>query len=382
MLAEQEVDRRSGGFSRAGSGRGFAVLLSAIFALATATGSPARALPPAEDQAALSNRFRARVEELLAPNAKKGVYVGSEGWLFLRTEIQGAAGLSPCPPPGEGDKAGSPGRTAGEPADALAAIDDFAEQLRRRGIPLLFVLIPPKFDIYPDRLFADFEPLALDLGEGQRHFLAELARRGIPVLDLAPLFRAERAKNTEPLYGAQDTHWTSYAARLAARAIAARLRAMGIASGPGMALEEEATTAEYCGDLREKIKAQRPPCSPLTLHSLRAPGSGQLAGTVARESPILLLGDSSSVIYHEPSRAGLVDHLAVEMGEPIDLLAVMAGGANGAREALARRGEGPGNLGGKKVAIWVVSGRLIYECSPWKKVALAREGTAADAPNR
>ena len=254
--------------------------------------------------------------------------------------------------------------------------------MRRRGIPLLFVLIPPKFDIYSDRLFADFDPLALDLGEGLRRFLAELERRRIAVLDLAPLFRAERARSTEPLYGAQDTHWTSYAARLAARAIAARLRAMGLASGPGMSLAEEATTAEYCGDLREKVKAQRPPCSPLTLHSLRAPGGGQLAGTVARESPILLLGDSSSVIYHESSRAGLVDHLAHAMGQPIDLLAVMAGGANGAREALARRGEGPGSLGGKQVAVWVVSGRLVYECSPWKKVALAGETPAAGAANR
>ena len=60
----------------------------------------------------------------------------------------------------------------------------------------------------------------------------------------------------------------------------------------------------------------------------------------------------------------------------------MAGGANGAREALARRGEGPGSLGGKQVAVWVVSGRLVYECSPWKKVALAGETPAAGAANR
>ncbi len=250
-------------------------------------------------------------------------------------------------------------------------IDDFAGQLRQRGLPLLFVLIPPKFDIYPERLFADFDRQALDLGEGQRRFLAELERRRIPVLDLAPLFRAERAKSDEPLYAAQDTHWTSYAARLAARAIAARLRALGLVAGPGLGLAEATTTDEYCGDLWGKLKPPRPPCAALTLHSLHAPGSGQLAGTVARESPILLLGDSSSVIYHEGTRAGLVDHLAVEMGEPIDLLAVLAGGANGAREALARRGEGPGNLGGKKVAVWVVSGRLIYECSPWNKVVLS-----------
>ena len=108
MAPGRKAEDRSVGSSRAGSGRGTAWLLLAFFATGTSASPPAGSPPPAEDPVALHDRFRHRVEELLAPNAKKGVYVGSEGWLFLRTEIQGAAGLSPCPPAGEGETGGSP----------------------------------------------------------------------------------------------------------------------------------------------------------------------------------------------------------------------------------------------------------------------------------
>lgn len=331
-----------------------------------------------------SERFRQEVRNLLAPKATKGVFAGSASWLFLRSELQGAAGLGIwlAPSASAEPPATPPGVTLDSArGDAIAAVEDFAAQLRRRGLPLLFVLIPPKFEIYADLLIADADPLALALGEAQRAFLAGLGRRGIPVLDLAPLFRAERAPaagpgaepGAEPLYAAQDTHWSSSAARLAAQAIAARLRAAGVGAGPGLGLVEETSTRDDCGDLWGKLKPPRPPCSVLTLHSLHRPGADELAATVDRASPILLLGDSSSVVYHEAYRAGLADHLAQALGQPIDLLGVTAGGANGAREALARRENG---LDGKKFVVWVVSGRLLYEYPAWKKIAVAGEAGA------
>jgi hypothetical protein len=310
--------------------------------------------------------FRQRVEALVAPKATKGIFAGVDGWLFLRSEIQGAAGLDfwPPPTPQAADEMTAP-LDAGR-SDALAAIDDMAAQLRRRALPFLLVLIPPKVQIYPERLFPDIDR-AIDLGAGQRRFVDELARRGIAVLDLAPVFRAERQRRPEALYAAQDTHWTPYAARLAARHIAARLHAAGLLPGPGLRLAEETTQRDDCGDLWQKLKAPRPPCAQVTLYSLRLAGSDSLAPTVSRDSPILLLGDSSSVVYHEPHRSGLADHLARQVGQPVDLLGVTAGGANGAREALVRRGDG---LAGKKFVVWVVSGRLLYEYPAWKKIEL------------
>ena len=350
----------------------------AVLAAAGALAATAATAPAAGDGAAIEH-FRQQVRDLLAPKATKGVFAGTGGWLFLRSEMQGAAGLGPWigTRPREAVTSGAPVEELdAERSDALAAVEDLAAQLRGRGLPLLFVLIPPKFEIYPDRLLADADARALGLGEAQRRFLARLAGRGIALLDLAPLFHAARAgtpPDGEALYAAQDTHWSSLAARLAAGEIAARLRASGLAAGPGLGLVEETTTRDDCGDLWGKLKPPRPPCTSLTLHGLRSPGGDSLAATVDRASPLLLLGDSSSVVYHETYRAGLADHLANALGQPVDLLGVTAGGANGAREALARRGVTSGGLDGKKFVVWVVSGRLLYEYPAWQKIEVAPE---------
>jgi hypothetical protein len=349
-----------------GGWRGIAGLgLSALLAGVCGTGF-------ADDSAAQFERFRQQVQELLAPKATKGVFAGAEGWLFLRSEIQGAAGLGPWPVPSEPPE-GLPGeRLDAARTDALGAVEDFAAQLRRRGIRLLVVRIPPKFEIYADLLLADADPVALDLGREQRRWLAELERRGISVLDLGPTFQAERRRSSEPLYAAQDTHWSPWAAQLAAREIADRLVRSGVPRGAGLALAAERATRDDCGDLWGKLKPPRPPCVPLTLISQRPKVFGESVATVARTSPILLLGDSSSVVYHDSHRAGLVDHLASSLGQPIDLLGVTAGGANGAREALARRENG---LAAKKIVVWVISGRLLYEYPAWVKVAVAPAGS-------
>ncbi|MEO8198518.1 MAG: hypothetical protein ABI689_17530 [Thermoanaerobaculia bacterium] len=362
---------------RAGKERSLAWALAGVAAVgAAAFGGYDGA--PAGDGAVAVEHFRQEVRDLLAPKATKGVFAGTGGWLFLRSEIQGAAGLGPWigTRPTEDTTPGAPVEVLdAERSDELAAVEDFALQLRQRDLPFLFVLVPPKFEVYPDRLLAGADARALGLGEAQRRFVAGLAEREVAVLDLAPLFHAERARTApegESLFASQDTHWSPYAARLAADAIAARLRAGGFAAGPGLRLTEETTTRDDCGDLWGKLKPPRPPCNSLTLYGLRSPGSESLAATVDRASPLLLLGDSSSVVYHEPYRAGLADHLANALGQTVDLLAVTAGGANGAREALARRSATSGGLDGKKFVVWVVSGRLLYEYPAWQKIELPR----------
>jgi hypothetical protein len=328
-----------------------------VFALGAAT--PSVAVGSADFA-----RFRQGVEELVAPKAWKGVFAGSGPWLFLRSELHGAAGLGPWPPPG-GAEPTAP--LDPERSDALAAVDDFAAQLRARGVPLLFVLVPPKIQVYPDRLFPGLRADRLGLERPQRRFLDQLERRRIAVVDLAPRFRTEADRGSEPLFAAQDSHWTSYAARLAAAAIAEALEALGIEPGGDLGLVEQRSTRDDCGDLWIKLKEPRPPCAPLTLYSVRPAVGDELAPTVSRTSPILLLGDSSALVYHQSERAGLVDHLAREIGRPIDLLGVTAGGANAAREALVRRGDG---LDGKRVVVWLVSGRMLYEDPAWRPIPI------------
>src|SRR5205823_4060342 len=83
--------------------------------------------------------------------------------------------------------------------DPIPAIVDFHDQLKRRGIDLLLVPVPPKAAIYPEKILPD-----VDLhGETAAPFLArfydELRKRGIDVVDLSPVFLQNRAIERGPV---------------------------------------------------------------------------------------------------------------------------------------------------------------------------------------
>jgi alginate O-acetyltransferase complex protein AlgJ len=82
-----------------------------------------------------------------------------------------------------------------------------------------------------------------------------------------------------------------------------------------------------------------------------------------RESPVLLLGDSHTLVFHagddmHGTGAGLADQLALELGFPLDVVGVRGSGATPARINLMRRKD---NLAGKKLVIWCFSAREFTE---------------------
>jgi alginate O-acetyltransferase complex protein AlgJ len=90
-----------------------------------------------------------------------------------------------------------------------------------------------------------------------------------------------------------------------------------------------------------------------------------------RESPILLLGDSHTLVFHagedmHGTGAGLADQLALELGFPVDVVGVRGSGATPARINLLRRKD---NLAGKKLVIWCFSAREFTEATGgWRLV--------------
>jgi alginate O-acetyltransferase complex protein AlgJ len=94
-----------------------------------------------------------------------------------------------------------------------------------------------------------------------------------------------------------------------------------------------------------------------------------------RESPVLLLGDSHGLVFHgggdmHARGAGLADHLAKELGFPVDLVAVRGSGATPARISLMRRRD---NLAGKRVVIWCLSAREFTESvQGWRPLPVIR----------
>lgn len=100
------------------------------------------------------------------------------------------------------------------------------EEAARRGMPLLVVLIPTEFQVYPER-FARMlrqrgeNPLRFDLELPSRRW-KDLAREaGLPLLDLLPIFRSHASGPY--LYMTLDGHLTVEGNRVAGEAIAAAL---------------------------------------------------------------------------------------------------------------------------------------------------------------
>lgn len=68
--------------------------------------------------------------------------------------------------------------------------------------------------------------------------------------------------------------------------------------------------------------------------------------------------------------AGLADHLAKELGFPVDLVAVRGSGATPSRISLMRRRD---DLAGKKVVIWCLSVREFSESvQGWRLLPVIR----------
>jgi alginate O-acetyltransferase complex protein AlgJ len=107
---------------------------------------------------------------------------------------------------------------------------------------------------------------------------------------------------------------------------------------------------------------------------VEAPGS-ELEDTA---SPILLLGDSHTLVFHAGADlhgvgAGLADQLAAELGIPVDVIGVCGSGATPARKNLMRRIQAdPAYLTGKKVVIWCFAAREFTESTGWSVLNLGR----------
>lgn len=305
---------------------------------------------------------RAWLAERLAGG--EAVVAGRDGWLYLPADLRALA------PP---DLAAlSPG--AGGEADPVPAIVDFASQVREAGAELLLVPVPPKPLVYPEPLLpAGLVAGAAELGAPLAALAAELARRGVPVLDLLPALRAAKAEGGDPLYCRTDTHWSPRGIAVAAAAIAGRVgRPAWLAEVPRREVRSARRPLAIEGDLRRLLPEPRPAPERLELISFSDPGGEPLAPW--RESPVLLLGDSHALVFHAGAElhargGGLADHLAGAWGFPVDLVAVRGSGGTPARVNLLRRGDG---LAGKRLVIWVFAARELAAGGGWKLVPVVR----------
>jgi len=299
---------------------------------------------------------------------------GRDGWLFLASELRH---LSVGPFWGESavkvSRAMQP-----DQADPLPAIVEFHDQLTAMGIELLVVPVPPKAIIYPDGLLdkvpRDSAGRVARLDPALQAFYAQLRLKGIRVLDLTTAFVQHRSDPEGALYCKQDSHWSGNGCVRAAAAIGLELSAT-FNDYPKQAFTGEWDTVEISGDLWQALGDPKPPKEKVRI---RRVSRASQRGTVApsRTSPVILLGDSHSLVFHCGDDmlgrgAGLPDQLALELGFPVDLVAVRGSGATLTRIGLLRRArKEPATMAGKKWVVWCFTARDFTESDGWRKLPM------------
>jgi alginate O-acetyltransferase complex protein AlgJ len=327
--------------------------------------------PLSEAQQKFAAELAATVANLEKKNAAAGA--GVDGWLFFGAELR-LLSLGRF----WGDDAAKVSRAhKPELKDPVPAILDFQQQLKARGIELVVVPVPPKAAIYPEKIVPGFDVRTADPAPVLHRFYEELRGAGIDVLDLSALFIQNRDHARGAVFCKTDSHWSGIGCVLAAQAIADKVRSK---------LPQLATPKEYASDWKEvhvsgdldglmSRETHKPGPEKIAVQSVSEKGNG-VAIEPDANSPLLLLGDSHTLVYHDflAERAGLLDQLALQLGFAPDLIGTRGSGATPVRLNLYRRSvKDAGYLAKKKVVVWCFAAREFTEATEgWAKAPVAK----------
>ena len=295
---------------------------------------------------------------------------GRDGWFFAPTELQRLALLS--------DPANTSLRTA------TAAIADYRDQLKRQGTELIFVPVPPKAVIFPDKIDKDLKikikgkrPARLD--SSLQATYAALRAKGIRVVDpTEALLAARENKKTGPVFPRTAAVWSPRGAELAAQEIAQTLKGASWAnqSGKDGPLITEASLLKYTGPLTTGTAV----AESLALRNIGRSADGKMRSVTFSQGghPLALIGDHTILAWREANNpagatdafASLADQLAYEFQTTPDVFPGKTDGRNAPRLRILREATNGSNpLGSAKVVLWVIQATDLA-LSDWKQVPL------------
>jgi hypothetical protein len=327
--------------------------------------------PISETQQKFANELFSTFQNLEKKNAAAGA--GADGWLFFAGELR-LLSLGRF----WGDDAAKVSR-AHKPdlANPVPAILDFQQQLKARGIDLVVVPVPPKAAIYPEKIAPGFDVRSNDSAPMLHRFYDELRAAGIDVLDLSAVLIQNRDNARGAVFCKTDSHWSGVGCALAAHAIAERIRQKLPAPTVRKEYVSDWKEVQITGDLHSLLPpdVHKPGPEKIAVQSVSEKGTGAAVEPDAN-SPLLLLGDSHTLVYHDflAERAGLVDQLALELGFAPDLIGTRGSGATPVRLNLYRHSvKDPGYLAKKKVVVWCFAAREFTEATEgWAKAPIAK----------
>jgi hypothetical protein len=248
--------------------------------------------------------------------------------------------------------------------DPLPAIVAYHEALKKAGIEWVFVPVPAKVAVDPSLV-----PGAPAVeGRIDVHCIAfydELRKAGVPVLDVVPDLQELVSKGTRA-HCMTDTHWTPAACETVAALVRERAaKQRWFAQATKTEFETTPKTLTLTGDM---AAMRREATGPEQLASSVVEGT-----TTSDSSPVLLLGDSHCLVFHQggdmhAKGAGFPDHVAQQLSMPITVVGVRGSGATPSRVD-AFRGK---RFEGKKFAIWCLTAREFTEGQGWSTIPVKR----------
>lgn len=296
-------------------------------------------------------------------------------WLFFTAELK-----SVLSEPFWGEKAAAVSRASNPKyADPLPAILDFQQQLKAAGIDLWVVPVPAKLAVHPEH--CAWQPLlrvTWRVDQSHVQFYELLRQEGVTVVDLTDEFRGLKKEEKESKsFCRTDSHWSGSGVRLAAKSLGQKVKETDwYQPWPKSQFQTESVTVEITGDLATLLDEKNPVKEKLALTRVFRMADGK-SQSVRDDpaSPVLLLGDSHTLVFHDPSLhaegCGLADHLAEQLGIRLDVIGVRGSGANAARLNWRRRAD---PLTGKKLVIWCFSMREFTENTDgWRKIPITKQ---------
>ncbi len=310
------------------------------------------------------------MQALLTSTLREGnrkTAIGDDGWLYFRPAIDAVTGYGPLKP--EPDTvAKDPNR---EPWNGpLDAIVRFNEQLEGYGAELILMPIPVKPMIQPESLTGRPAEGPISHPDAER-FYAALRERGIEVLDLADEWFAA-AREGDQVFLKQDTHWTPEMMQATARRVATYLKGQAWFDETWVNAERfesaDPLNLTASGDLVDNLELPEGVAifgeEKASVTPVKPTGGGEMS-IYDTGSPVVLLGDSFTNIYHQENMkwgtgAGFAEHLSRELGLALDTIAQNGQASTGVRKNLATRPGAEILIRQKKAVLWAIAARDLF----------------------
>ena len=357
-----------------------------------------------DDESRLGLWIRPRLQALLGGLPGVGneqAYIGQDGWLFYRPDMDYLTGPGFLEPRHLARRAKSGSEWKAPPLpDPRPAILDFKRQLDKRGILLVVMPTPVKPGVHAERFAPGLAAMPRALhNRSYAEFIRTLEQEGVLVFDPSDLLVRRKLQTGTPQYLATDTHWRPEAMEAVAQELAHIVQttiAQRHGQGQGQVEGQVAVQGEPGADTTPvttqplEWKARGDIALMLDLpadQTLFPPETVQLRQVLdgkgrfwrsSETADVLVLGDSFSNIYSMEAMgwgesAGFVEQFASYLGRPVDRLVRNDGGAFATRDMLGRElARGRDRLEGKRVVVWQFAARELA-AGDWRLITMERQ---------